>query len=154
MIIFAVVIPWCCFYVLAKHLLSTRNATDLARLVVMVMGLSSVYTWQEEPTWQQRSLLAMWAFERWWHAMYMLRGFETFGPRILPIIFAIRDTVAFIIVMCFVLGGAVHAFYVLGTRDYPSPFYAALLHVYRLGVGDFDLWELEGEDTIFVPNGD
>ena len=44
---------------------------------------------------------------------YMLRGFDIFGPRILPIVNAIRDTMGFIIVMSFVVGGAVHAFYVL-----------------------------------------
>ena len=75
-------------YCLAAHLLDIRNAMDLARLVVMAMGLSSVYTWQDET--QQRSVVAMWAFERWWHAMSMLRGFEMFGPRILPIVSA-RD---------------------------------------------------------------
>ena len=39
---------------------------------------------------------------------------------------------------------------VLHTRDYPSPFYAALLNTYRLAIlGDFDLLELEGQDTPF-----
>merc|ERR1719506_1634811 len=86
--------------------------------------------------------------------MYMLRGFEMFGPRILPIVSAIWDTAGFIIVTSFVVGGAVHAFYVLGTRDYPSPFYAAFLTVYRLAVlGDFDMFELEGLDTPFIGNG-
>jgi hypothetical protein len=138
-------------YCLAAHLLDIRNAMDLVRLVVMAMGLSSVYTWQDET--QQRSVVATWAFERWWHAMSMLRGFEMFGPRILPIVYAIRDTVGFIIVFLFVLGGAVHAFYVLGTRDSPTPLYAAFLTVYRLAVlGDFDMFELEGLDTPFIGN--
>ena len=35
---------------------------------------------------------------------------------------------------------------VLGTLSYPTPLYAALLTVYRLGVlGDFDMYELEGQ---------
>ena len=43
---------------------------------------------------------------------------------------------------------------VLGTRDYPSPLYAAFLTVYRLAVlGDFDMFELEGLDTPFIGNG-
>ena len=75
-------------YILLTHLLNPRNASDLARLAVMVMGLSAIYTWQDET--QQRSVVATWAFERWWHAMSMLRGFEMFGPRILPIVSA-RD---------------------------------------------------------------
>merc|ERR1719421_838811 len=108
---------------------------------------------------RQRTYLALWAFERWWHTMYMLRGFDLFGQRILPIILAIRDTAAFIIVLCFVIGGAVHAFYAIGTSYktgvFPSPFYAAFLHVYRLAVlNDFDLWELEGQDTLFFRNDD
>ena len=44
---------------------------------------------------------------------------------------------------------------VLGTRDYPSPLYAAFLNVYRLSIlGDFDMFELEGLDTPFIGNGD
>ena len=42
---------------------------------------------------------------------------------------------------------------VLGTRDKPSPLYAAFLTVYRLAVlGDFDMFELEGLDTPFIGN--
>ena len=44
---------------------------------------------------------------------------------------------------------------VLGTRDDPSPVYAAILTAYRLAVlGDFDMFELEGLDTPFIGNGD
>ena len=49
-----------------------------------------------------------------------MRGFAMFGPRILPIVCAIRDTVAFLIVMIFVVGGAVHAFYVLRANHLPD----------------------------------
>ena len=40
-------------------------------------------------------------------------------------------------------------------REEPTPVYAALMQVVRLGIfGDFDLFEFEGLDTTYKPNGE
>merc|ERR1719420_1417572 len=92
---------------------------------------------------------------QWFRVLYGLRPFETFGPRILPILFAVKDTAAFTVVMLFCTAASTHAYFVIGARDDPNPVYASFLLMYRLiWLGDFDLYELEGEDTVFEPNAD
>eukprot|EP00746_Dinoflagellata_sp_MGD_P045233 gnl/MRDRNA2_/MRDRNA2_210832_c0_seq1.p1 gnl/MRDRNA2_/MRDRNA2_210832_c0~~gnl/MRDRNA2_/MRDRNA2_210832_c0_seq1.p1 ORF type:complete len:290 (-),score=29.61 gnl/MRDRNA2_/MRDRNA2_210832_c0_seq1:323-1099(-) len=84
----------------------------------------------------------------WFRVLYGLRPFEAFGPRILPILFAVKDTAAFAVVMLFCTAAATHAYFVIGVSDTPSLFYASFLPIYRLiWLGDFDLSELEGQDT-------
>ena len=125
-----------------------RNMLDWMRAMVEVGGLWALYTWVEEEVhsaWQYE-LVAAWCLVKWFQAMYALRGFDLFGPRILPILRAVKDTAAFMVVMLFNLFGFTHAYYVLGRRDGPNLFYASLLPTFRLGVmGDFDTFELEGE---------
>merc|ERR1719414_2335586 len=96
-----------------------------------------------DPVW-----LAVWAFLRWLRALYILRGIYVLGMRMLPIFFAIRDTLIFLLVVVFCLAASVHAYFLLGVSSEPSPFYSSLLTVFRLGVlGDFDMAELEGRDA-------
>jgi hypothetical protein len=120
------------------------------RIAVECVGLLALPSWESSP--RQRELVAVWCCVRWLQALYALRGFEVFGPRMLPILSAVKDTAAFLIVMVFCLLAFTHAFYVIGTRDDgPSRFYAAFLPVFRLGVlGDFDMFELAGDDTVLV----
>lgn len=55
--------------------------------------------------------------------------------------------------MC--IPSAVHAYYNLGLRQVPTPTYAAVMQVVRLGVfGDFDLFEFEGLDPIYRQTAD
>ena len=73
------------------------------------------------------------------------------GPRLLPILSAIKDTFAFFMLMCICLAAAAHAYYNLGARDEPTPTYAAFMQVIRLGIfGDFDMFEFEGLDPTFA----
>jgi hypothetical protein len=99
----------------------------------------------------QRARVAVWCAVTWFQVLYALRGFELFGPRILPILNAVKDTAAFFIVVAFCLLGFTHAYYVLGTREGPSLPYAAFLPTFRLGVtGDYDMHELSGVDPVLV----
>ena len=129
-----------------------RNMLDWVRASVEVGGLWALYTWKEEEDspWQYE-LVAAWCLVKWFQAMYALRGFDLFGPRILPILRALKDTAAFGVVMIFNLLGFTHAYYVLGTRDGPNLSYASFLPTFRLGVtGDYDMHELSGVDPVLV----
>ena len=149
-IIFAMVwnLAMCVGLLIYNYASDFRNMLDWMRAMVEVGGLWALYTWVEEEVhraWQYE-LVAAWCLVKWFQAMYALRGFDLFGPRILPILRAVKDTAAFLVVMLFNLFGFTHAYYVLGRRDGPNLFYASLLSTFRLGVmGDFDMFELEGE---------
>merc|ERR1712151_1025407 len=59
----------------------------------------------------------------------------------------------FVMVVAFFLAAGVHAYYALEVRSEPTPLYASILVMLRLSLfGDFDLFELEGVDPIYVPN--
>ena len=119
-----------------------------------ILGVPSLF----DQSWQQdheedgdagasvrcRAIVGLWCAAQWIHALYSLRGFEIFGPRMLPILGAVRESGPFFVVLVFILSAAVHAYYVFGVREEPSPFFAALLPMFRLAfLGDFDLFELE-----------
>merc|ERR1712048_1062729 len=88
-------------------------------------------------------------------ALYGLRGYERIGQKMLPILNALQDTMIFVMVVAFFLAASVHAYYALGLRSEPTPLYASILHMLRLGLfGDFDLFELEGVDPVYVPSDD
>ena len=117
--------------------------------LVEIAGLAVLTSWDNH-AWQH-GLLAAWCIVKWFRVMYSLRGFELFGPRLLPILSALKDTLAFLILMAFCLFGCTHAYYVLGTRGGPSLPYAAFLPTFRLGVtGDYDMHELGGVDPVLV----
>jgi hypothetical protein len=131
----------CCSYIF-----ELRNALDWGRISVEVAGLLALIRWEDRP--EQRAVVASWAALKWCQVMYALRGFDLFGPRILPISRALLDTGSFFVVMAFNLLAFSHAYYVLGTQGGPSPAYIAVLLASRLGiVGDFDLEELEGDGS-------
>ena len=72
------------------------------------------------------------------------------GPRLLPILSAVKDTFAFFLLMVICIASASHAYYNLQLREEPTPTYAALMQVVRLGIfGDFDLFEFEGLDPTY-----
>ena len=62
-----------------------------------------------------------------------LRGESWLGPRLLPILAALKDTFAFFLVTAICLLAATHAYYNLQVRYEPSPVYAAFMQVMRLG---------------------
>ena len=75
----------------------------------------------------------------WIRALYTLRGESWLGPRLLPILSAIQDTKAIILVTAICTFAATHAYYCLQIRQSPSPLhavYVAFLRVVRLSVFD------------------
>ena len=131
---------------LEEYVFNLRNVLDWARNAVEFAGLGALSSWDGRPG--QRGLVAVWCAVKWLQVLYTLRGFELFGPRILPIFSALKDTAAFFVVMTFCLLAVTHGFYVLGTQQGPGNLlYAAFLPAYRLGVtGDYDMDELAGVD--------
>ena len=105
----------------------------------------SMFTEELEKPW-----MAIFSALAWLRLLYSFRGETWMGPRLLPILAAIRDTFVFFMLMGICIASAVHAYYNLQARQDPTPTYAAVLQVVRLGVfGDFDLFEFEGLDPIY-----
>jgi len=99
----------------------------------------------------ENGLMAVFCAMAWFRFCYSLRGEPWFGPRILPILFALRDTVVFFFFALICVCAATHAYYNLELRErkdgHPSTLYQALLQVTRLGIfGDFDIFDFEGTD--------
>ena len=107
------------------------------------------------PSSLEKPWMAMFCAFSWLRLLYCLRGETWMGPRLLPILSAIKDTFAFFVLMSICLAAAAHAYYNLGVRDEPTPTYAAFMQVIRLGVfGDFDMFEFEGLDPTYALKGD
>ena len=103
------------------------------------------------PSSLEKPWMAMFCAFSWLRLLYCLRGETWMGPRLLPILSAIKDTFAFFMLMCICLAAAAHAYYNLGVRDEPTPTYAAFMQVIRLGIfGDFDMFEFEGLDPTYA----
>ena len=103
------------------------------------------------PSSLEKPWMAMFCALSWLRLLYSLRGETWMGPRLLPILSAIKDTFAFFVLMCICLAAAAHAYYNLGVRDEPTPTYAAFMQVIRLGIfGDFDMFEFEGLDPTYA----
>mmetsp|Transcript_67737 Transcript_67737/g.201491 ORF Transcript_67737/g.201491 Transcript_67737/m.201491 type:complete len:794 (+) Transcript_67737:31-2412(+) len=97
----------------------------------------------------ERWFLAGWCGLRWLQFVWGMRTLEQFGPRMLPIVYSLRDTLAFAIIFAVFVTASAHAYYVIGTRKDPvgHEFHGAFVIAYRLGVmGDFDLYEIEDND--------
>ena len=115
-----------------------------AEAIVLKLGYPS----HETEPW--KPWMAAFAAFSWLRLLYSLRGETWMGPRLLPIVSAIQDTVAFFLLMALCLSATTHAYYALQIRDEPNPTYAAVMQVVRLGIfGDFDLFEFEGLDTTY-----
>jgi hypothetical protein len=137
------------FYIIHHYLCKLEQVFDWSGIMLDIFGMCVVWSTSAEGVW--KSPLAIWAGARWLRTLYGLRGYECIGLKMLPILSALQDTFIFMLVVCFFLAAAVHAYYVLGVREAPSPLYAAVLPMLRLGLfGDFDMFELEGVDTSFV----
>lgn len=95
----------------------------------------------------------------WLRLLYSLRGELWIGPRLLPIFFALRESLGFFFVVFMAVAASSHAYYdlqlrmeaaeVVAGKWYRPLFeaYTAVLQIGRLGIwGDFDLYEFEGLD--------
>ena len=98
----------------------------------------------------EKPWMAVFSAAAWLRLLYSLRGETWMGPSLLPILSAVKDTFAFFLLMVICIASAAHAYYNLQLREEPTPTYAALMQVVRLGVfGDFDLFEFEGLDPTY-----
>ena len=124
------------------------NLADAMYIVAGWLAITrqlSMFTEELEKPW-----MAIFSALAWLRLLYSLRGETWMGLRLLPILAAIRDTLVFFMLMGICIASAVHAYYNLQVRQDPTPTYAAVLQVVRLGVfGDFDLFEFEGLDPIY-----
>ena len=107
------------------------------------------------PASLEKPWMAIFCAFSWLRLLYCLRGETWMGPRLLPILSAIKDTFVFFVLMCICLAAAAHAYYNLGVRDEPTPAYAAFMQVIRLGIfGGFDMFEFEGVDPTYASKED
>ena len=124
------------------------NAADALYLVGGWLAIArqlSIGSDELEKPW-----MAVFAAAAWLRLLYSLRGETWMGPRLLPILSAVKDTFAFFLLMVICIASAAHAYYNLQLREEPTPTYAALMQVVRLGIfGDFDLFEFEGLDPTY-----
>ena len=128
------------------------NFDNIADIWYIVSGWVAIYRQLVVfPSSLEKPWMAMFCALSWLRLLYSLRGETWMGPRLLPILSAIKDTFAFFMLMCICLAAATHAYYNLGVRDEPTPTYAAFMQVIRLGIfGDFDMFEFEGLDPTYA----
>ena len=124
------------------------NAADALYLVGGWLAIArqlSIGSDELEKPW-----MAVFAAAAWLRLLYSLRAETWMGPRLLPILSAVKDTFAFFLLMVICIASAAHGYYNLQLREEPTPTYAALMQVVRLGIfGDFDLFEFEGLDSTY-----
>jgi hypothetical protein len=75
----------------------------------------------------------------------------------MAIILALKNTMSFVLVTFCCIGSACHAYFLLGVKKVEGmdDLYASFLTVFRLGMlGDFDMFELEGQDTVYAAGED
>ncbi|CAE7453729.1 Ank3 [Symbiodinium sp. CCMP2592] len=125
------------------------NAADL---VYVIVGWFACVLQMQQDELEKQAVPCFCALA-WVRALYTLRGESWLGPRLLPILSAIQDTKAIILVTAICTFAATHAYYCLQIRQSPSPLhavYVAFLQVVRLSVFDeSNLGEFEkfyGED--------
>ncbi|CAE6928902.1 Ttn [Symbiodinium sp. CCMP2456] len=130
---------------------SALGLESLADLLYLVLGYLSIWSQMEQQELDQ-SFMPVFSAMSWLRLLYSLRGERWLGPRLLPILSAVRDTWSFFLVTVLCLASATHAYFILNPRgEDPLPIYSAFTHTVRLGIfGDFDLFEYQGQDTTFA----
>ena len=128
--------------------MSFDNAADALYLVGWWLAIArQIFIGSDE---LEKPWMAVFSAAAWLRLLYSLRTETWMGPRLLPILSAVKDTFAFFLLMVICIASAAHAYYNLQLREEPTPTYAALMQVVRLGVfGDFDLFEFEGLDPTY-----
>jgi len=139
------------------YLVHNMNILDLVWLAWEIFGVTTLFRVrrQEHATIEDLGVLALWSVIRWAKTVSALRGISTFGLTYMPILRTLKSSAP---MLCFTTGALcalTHAIYLLAPRsDPPNHFYSSLLLTFRLGIlGDFDRFEIEGTDTIFLDTG-
>lgn len=101
-----------------------------------------------------RNGMAAWVVICWLNVLFDLNAFAVFGPRILPIIATLKDTVPFLVVTLGFLLAAANAIYILSTREAPEDglqwIYFPVQLTFRLVMlGDVDWLDVEGTDIAY-----
>ena len=107
-----------------------QKATAIAGLVVLWMWTDEDKNQRNQQDLWSRRILFLWVLFRWVLLIDHVCAFELFGPRILPILSSVRDTVPFFVVMVLAFSAVFHAYFVLGTG---GSMYNSLLTTFRLG---------------------
>ncbi|CAK8997769.1 Putative ankyrin repeat protein RF_0381 [Durusdinium trenchii] len=132
---------------LRLRLLNFDNGADMSYIII---GWGAILRQALDQNRLEKPFMAIFSAMAWLRALYTLRGESWMGPRLLPILSALKDTLAFFIVTGTCILAATHAYYNLQLREEPIPTYGAFLQVMRLGIfGDFDLFEFEGVDPTY-----
>ncbi|CAE7029269.1 mib1 [Symbiodinium natans] len=141
-------------YLLAFSCLTTHRPTFHTFLDWVYLSISATalyYLWFFDPWPLRRSLIAFYFTLVWLSALYWLRGFGAwqFSEKLLPILWAMRDTGTFLIVVTFTFAAAVHSYFVLSIPRMPGGLYRAIELLCAMGefaglVGgrpfDWDSW--------------
>ena len=128
------------------------NVMDFIYLAVGWSAIS-LHLEHQEPA-VEKPIMSVFCVLVWLRALYSLRGESWLGPRLLPILWAVKDTLAFILVTVVCTLAATHAYYMLcinidASSDL-SQIYAAFVQVVRLGIfSDFALADLEGHPRVY-----
>ena len=123
------------------------NFDNVADMFYIGLGWAAIL----RPPGYEKPCMALFCGLSWLRLVYSLRGETWIGPRLLPILSAIKDTFAFFFLLTICIVAASHAYYNLELRDEPSPSYAAIMQIVRLGIfGDFDMFEFENEDPTYT----
>eukprot|EP00438_Fugacium_kawagutii_P000456 Skav229755 [mRNA] locus=scaffold1796:89127:90214:- [translate_table: standard] len=105
-----------------------------------------------QPDRLEKPWMALFSGMSWLRLVYALRGEAWMGPRVLPMLCALRDTWVFGTVTILSILAATHAFYNFQVRD-RDEVYATFIRVIRFGIfGDFDLLEWEQGDPDAGPD--
>jgi len=142
-----------CGHRILQYFVEIGNWIDWTCIIMAVSGTHAIATFQGNM--YDRGRVGLFCASQWLRLMYSFRALNWCGPRLMPILYAVKDTGAFLaIVLCCIMS-ALHAYYILAARDGRSPIYEAFLQIARLGLlGDFDLHDFEGVDTVFMPGGE
>ena len=128
---------------------------NLADLAYILIGWCAIGRQASAPAGLEKPFMSFFSAASWLRLLYSLRGETWMGPRLLPILSALKDTSGFVVVTATCVCAAAHAYYNLQLREEPTPTYAAFIQVVRLGIfGDFDLFEFEGLDPTHKLNAD
>ena len=128
------------------------NILDVLSIILHVVGTMKILgTSNEDHDDVTKGIVAAFCAQQWLSFTYALRVLAAGGMRLLPMLRAIADTAVFGLVVATCLMASTNAYYIIGARQEserdPSPLYAAILAIYRLGIlGDFDIFHLEGSD--------
>ena len=133
----------------------TLDFDNLADFGYIVVGWCAIWRQAYAPASLEKPFMSFFSGASWLRLLYSLRGETWIGPRLLPILSALKDTGGFVVVTVTCVCAATHAYYNLQLREDPTPTYAAFMQIFRLGIlGDFDLFEFEGLDPTHKLNAD